>query len=93
MKVVNALAGDLNLSDRGIKTRNRIVLNRTVMTAILVECLFADSDDADKYNAKVIARAIVNGLVGASDGEWKLGGIEMILACGTVQILKTDITI
>ena len=46
------------------------------MPAILVECLFADSDDADVYNAEVIARAIVNGLVGAdgsSNGEWKLG--------------------
>ncbi len=46
------------------------------MPAILVECLFADSLDADKYNKEVIARAIVNGLVGISDssnGEWKLG--------------------
>ena len=46
------------------------------MPAILVECLFADSDDAEKYNAEVIARAIVNGLVGAdgdSDVEWKFG--------------------
>ncbi len=34
------------------------------------------SDDADIYNSGVIARAIVNGLVGAessSDGDWKLG--------------------
>ena len=34
------------------------------MPAILVECLFADSADADKYDPEVIARAIVNGLVG-----------------------------
>ena len=76
VKVTNALAYALNLPNRGIKTRSLIVLNRTVMPAILVECLFADSDDADKYNPEVIARAIVNGLVGASgssDGEWKLG--------------------
>ena len=76
LKVSNALASALNLPNRGVKTRSLIVLNKTVMPAILVECLFADSDDADIYNAEVIARAIVNGLVGAdgsSDGEWKLG--------------------
>ena len=76
LKVSNGLANALNLTNRGVKTRSLIVLNRTVMPAILVECLFADSADADVYNAEVIARAIVNGLVGAessSDGEWKLG--------------------
>lgn len=75
-KVSNALAGALNLPNRGVKTRNLIVLNKTVMPAILVECLFADSDDAAVYNPEVIARAIVCGLVGvdgASNGEWKNG--------------------
>ncbi|MCI1580610.1 MAG: N-acetylmuramoyl-L-alanine amidase [Clostridium beijerinckii] len=75
-KVCNELSSALNLPNRGIKIRNLIVLNKTVMPAILVECLFADSDDADVYNAEVIARTIVNGLVGAdnfSDGEWKAG--------------------
>ncbi len=71
-KVSNALTGALNLSNRGVKTRNLIALNRTVMPAILVECLFADSDDADVYDPEVIGRAIVCGLVGvdgSSDGE------------------------
>lgn len=75
-KVSNALASSLNLPNRGVKTRSLIVLNRTVMPAILVECLFADSDDADKYDPEVIARAIVSGLVVADDSsnsEWKLG--------------------
>ena len=75
-KVVNALSGALDLHNRGVKTRSLIVLNKTVMPVILVECLFADSDDVEVYNAEVIARAIVNGLVGAdgsNDGEWKLG--------------------
>ncbi|WP_343217243.1 hypothetical protein [Clostridium sp. YIM B02500] len=52
------------------------MLNRTVMPAILVECLFADSDDAEVYNDEVIARAIVSGLVGvdsSGSGEWKVG--------------------
>lgn len=75
-KVCNSLSNALNLLNRGVKTRSLIVLNKTVMPAILVECLFADSDDADVYNAEVIARAIVCGLVGANDssyGEWELG--------------------
>jgi N-acetylmuramoyl-L-alanine amidase len=75
-KVCNELSSALNLPNRGVKTRNLIVLSKTVMPAILVECLFADSDDVDKYNPEVIARAIVSGLVGengASDGEWKNG--------------------
>ncbi|WP_275297174.1 N-acetylmuramoyl-L-alanine amidase [Clostridium sp. YIM B02569] len=35
----------MNLPNRGIRTRNVIVLNKTIMPAILFECLFADSDD------------------------------------------------
>jgi len=76
VKISNALASSLNLINRGVKTRSLIVLNGTVMPAILVECLFADSDDAEVYNSEVIARAIVCGLVGADNSskeEWKLG--------------------
>lgn len=43
------------------------------MPAILVECLFDDSSDVEGYNPEVIARAIINGLVGAdniNNGEW-----------------------
>ncbi|EHI98786.1 cell wall hydrolase/autolysin [Clostridium sp. DL-VIII] len=75
-EVVNALSSALNLLNRGIKTRNLIVLNETVMPAILIECLFADSDDAEVYDPEVIARAIVSGLVGADDSrekEWIFG--------------------
>ncbi|MBN7572795.1 N-acetylmuramoyl-L-alanine amidase [Clostridium beijerinckii] len=66
-KVCNELSSILNLPNRGVKTRNLIVLNKTIMPAILVECLFADSDDADKYNPDIIARAIGNGLAGVED--------------------------
>ena len=75
-KVSQALAISLGLTNRGVKTQNLIVLNKTSMPAILVECLFADSSYADKYNSEVIARAIVNGLVGSdssSNNTWKLG--------------------
>lgn len=64
VKVCHALASSLSLPNRGVKTRSLIVLNKTVMPAILVECLFADSYDPERYNAEVIASAIVSGLVG-----------------------------
>ena len=76
VKVTNALASALNLPNRGVKTRSIIVLNRTAMPAILVECLFADSSDASVFNSEVIARAIVNGLVGvesSAGSNWEKG--------------------
>jgi N-acetylmuramoyl-L-alanine amidase len=66
-KIIAALANSLNLTNRGVKTMSLIVLNRTVMPAILVECLFADSSDVDAYDPAVIARAIVDGLVGVNN--------------------------
>lgn len=76
VKVSNALAGSLNLTNRGVKTKSLIVLNKTVMPAMLVECLFADSSDAEVYNPEVIAGAIVDGVVGvdsSSNSSWELG--------------------
>lgn len=76
-RICNALSAALNLPNRGVKIRSLIVLNKTVIPVILVECLFADSDDAYKYNPEVIAIiAIVSGLVGANGSgneEWKIG--------------------
>lgn len=64
VKIGDALGSAVNLPNRVVKTRSLIVLNRTVMPAILVECLFADSDDADKYNSEVIARKLMgNGYI------------------------------
>jgi hypothetical protein len=45
---------------------NLIVLNKTNCPAILVECLFCDSDDANKYDADKIAKAIAEGILGVS---------------------------
>ncbi|WP_283624686.1 N-acetylmuramoyl-L-alanine amidase [Clostridium butyricum] len=75
-KVCSSLSAALNIPNRGVKTQSLIVLNKTSMPAILIECLFADSSDSDKYDAEVIARAIADGLVGAESGSiksWKLG--------------------
>ena len=75
-KVCSSLSAALGISNRGVKTQSLIVLNKTSMPAILIECLFADSSDSDKYNAEVIARAIADGLVGAESSQgkqWNLG--------------------
>ncbi|MDU1230852.1 MAG: N-acetylmuramoyl-L-alanine amidase [Clostridium sp.] len=64
-KVCASLSATLGIPNRGVKTQSLIVLNKTSMPAILIECLFADSSDSSKYNAEVIARAIADGLVGA----------------------------
>lgn len=76
VKVSGSLANSLNLKNRGVKTQNLIVLNKTVMPAILVECLFADSKDAEVYDPKIIAKAILNGLdttENYNSESWKLG--------------------
>lgn len=75
-RVCSSLCAALDIPNRGVKKQNLIVLNRTSMPAILIECLFADSSDGEKYNAELIAKAIVDGLVGAESGSsksWKLG--------------------
>lgn len=65
--VVNSLA-ELNYPNRGVKTSQSLyVLRNTIAPAILVECCFVDSrDDANRYNADSIARAIVKGLTGTN---------------------------
>lgn len=78
VKVCDSLSRALGIPNRGVKRQKLIVLNRTSMPAILVECLFADSSDSEKYNSEVIAKAIADGLVGAESGStanksWKLG--------------------
>jgi len=75
-KVSNSLAKALSIPNRGVKNGNFIVLNRTTMPAILVECLFVDGEDADKYNPELIAEAITCGLLGVdnfNEKPWKLG--------------------
>ena len=75
-KICSSLSAELGISNRGVKTQNLIVLNKTSMPAILVECLFADSSDSNKYNAEIIVGAIADGLVGAEsnqNNQWKLG--------------------
>ncbi|WP_195979962.1 N-acetylmuramoyl-L-alanine amidase [Clostridium butyricum] len=75
-KICSVLSAALNIPNRGVKTQSLIVLNKTSMPVILIECLFADSSDSRKYDSEVIARSIADGLVGAESGSsnsWKLG--------------------
>lgn len=75
-KICSSLSAALGIPNRGVKTQNLIVLNKTNMPAILVECLFADSSDSNKYNPEVISEAIADGLIGAESSQsnqWKLG--------------------
>lgn len=64
-RVSRNIANTLNFRDRGVKESNLIVLNKTNMPAILVECCFVDNSiDFEKYNPDKIATAIVAGLTG-----------------------------
>lgn len=75
-KICSSLSGALGICNRGVKIQSLIVLNRTSMPAVLVECLFSDSSDSEKYDAQVIAKAIADGLVAADSGQnkqYKLG--------------------
>jgi N-acetylmuramoyl-L-alanine amidase len=60
------LSAALGIPNRGVNVMNLIVLNKTDCPAILVECCFVDSSDADKYNADKIAKAIAEGILNVS---------------------------
>lgn len=74
-RISASVSGALGIRNRGVKKQSFIVLNKTSMPAILIECLFADSYDSNKYNAELIAGAIVDGLDGAESksSRWKPG--------------------
>lgn len=66
-KVANVILPEivkLGLSDRGVKARtNLFVLNKTNMSAILIECAFCDSKrDMQNYDTEKVAEAIFQGI-------------------------------
>ena len=65
-RVSSKVSSALGLPNRGVHQMNLIVLNRTNMPAILVECCFVDSNDYKHYNADKIARAIAEGILSKS---------------------------
>lgn len=75
----------MGFTNRGMVAKSLIVLNKTAMPSILVECCFVDNqNDYSKYNPDKIATGIVLGLTGktvsnnvqleAHDGWYKENG-------------------
>lgn len=57
----------LGYYNRGVKTGNLYVIRKTVAPAILIECCFVDSEeDANRYNADALGKAIAEGLINSS---------------------------
>ncbi|GKX65846.1 N-acetylmuramoyl-L-alanine amidase [Inconstantimicrobium mannanitabidum] len=58
---------DLGYKNRGVKTANFYVIQYTKAPAILIECCFVDSqEDANRYNAKALGKAIAEGIINKS---------------------------
>lgn len=66
-RVCDAIS-ELGFTNRGVKDGSSLyVLKNTRMPAILIECAFVDSaEDMSRYNAEVMANAIVKGITGQS---------------------------
>ncbi len=62
-RVANAIAA-LGFHNRGVKIRKDLyVLHKTKSPAMLIECCFVDDkDDAQRYRARAMAAAIVDGI-------------------------------
>lgn len=66
-RISSKISSALGISNRGIHKMNLIVLNRTNMPAVLVECCFVDSQrDKNAYNADKIAKAIAEAILNKS---------------------------
>lgn len=73
-KVCDKISKALNIPNRGVKVQRLIVLSRTNMPAMLVECHFVQPHDAALYNADTIARSIVGGILNQEINKgWKQG--------------------
>lgn len=78
-RVSSAIATEMGFRDRGVKESGVIVLTKTVMPALLIECCFVDSSDGYIYDAEKLANGIVKGLTGqtvsntTNSNTWKQG--------------------
>lgn len=64
-RICKQISKDLGINNRGVKISTSLfVLRRTNSPALLVECCFVDDkDDAEHWNAKKCANAIVKGIL------------------------------
>lgn len=67
-RICNNISKTLGIRNRGTKySKNLYVLNNTKNLAILIECCFVDDkDDANKWDFRKCAHAIVEGILGNS---------------------------
>lgn len=63
-RICAKVSKELGIANRGVKVSNFCVLRETKAPALLVECCFVDDkDDANRWNAKKCAEAIVEGIL------------------------------
>ena len=75
-RISESVSGALGIRNRGVKKQSLIVLNKTIMPAMLIECLFVDSSDSKKYNAQVISITIADSITETDSShrsKWNLG--------------------
>lgn len=67
-RICKNISTNLGITNRGTKyNKNLYVLNNTKSLALLVECCFVDDkDDANRWDAKKCAKAIVEGILNKS---------------------------
>lgn len=79
----------LGFKSRGVKSTSLMVLRKTQMPAILVECCFCDSTtDMAIFDAEKMAEAIKVGLIGESKEESAKSDKDYILEITTPTVLK-----
>lgn len=73
-RVCEKISKAFNIPNRGVKVQKLIVLSRTDMPAMLVECHFVQAHDSAIYNADLLAQCIVGGILDEDiSNEWKQG--------------------
>lgn len=62
-QIADRISKALNIDNRGLREERLIVLRRTNMPALLVECMFVDTNNTSNYKPDVIAKAIAEGIL------------------------------
>ena len=91
-RICNNVSKALGIKNRGTKYSTQLyVLRRTTSPALLVECCFVDDkDDADRWDAKKCAKAIVEGVLNMSVGGWTDNGFGWWYDLGNGKCYKNE---